>query len=85
MPRVALTQEQKDRRAVADLYTQILKGLNAKQGVSRKTDEEFAAQLGITVRTWYLWNKGGFESAKSGTLLNAAVRAGLKISVEVPL
>lgn len=85
MPKVALTKEQKERNAVADVCKKILDGLNMKRGVLRKTNEAFCELIGISYTTWWRWNNGGIAEAEFGNVITAAVRAGVKVNVEVLL
>ena len=85
MPRVALTKEQKERNAVADVCKNILDGLNMKRGLSRKTNEAFCEAIGISYTTWWRWNNGGVAEAEFGKVITAAMRAGLSFKVEVSL
>lgn len=81
MPRVALNAEQRRKNAASDLYKEILDHLNMVQGKGRKTDIDFAAELGISRGTWYRWNHGMLGRAEFGVVLDAAMRAGLTITV----
>lgn len=83
MPRVALTKEQKERNAVADVCKSILDGLNIKRGLSRKNHEAFCQMIGISYTTWWRWNNGGIADAEFGNVIAAAVRAGIEVKVEV--
>lgn len=84
MPRVALTDAQRRKNAAADVYKSILDQLNMKQGKERKTDIDFADSIGISRTTWYRWNHGMLGKAEFGTVLEAAFRAGITISVSRP-
>lgn len=81
MPRVALTDAQRRKNAAADVYKSLLDQLNMKQGKERKTDIDFADYIGISRTTWYRWNHGMLEKAEFGTVLEAAMRAGITITV----
>lgn len=83
MPRVALTQQQKEQNAVADVCKHLLDGLNMKRGLSRKTNEAFCKMIGISPTTWWRWNNGGVAEAEFGKVVTAAVRAGIEIKVEI--
>lgn len=85
MPRVALTQQQKEQYAVADVCKKLLDGLNIKRGLSRKTHEAFCEVIGISPTTWWRWNNGGVAEAEFGRVVTAAMRAGLVFTVEVKL
>ena len=85
MPRVALTKEQKERNAVADVCKGILDGLNMKRGLLRKTNEGFCEIIGISPTTWWRWNNGGIAEAEFGNVIAAAMRAGVTIRVETAI
>ena len=81
MPRVALTDEQRRGNAAKDVYKVILDELNATRGRKRMTNQDFAEVLGISSRTWARWNNGGLGKAEFSVVLDAAMRAGLKLTV----
>lgn len=81
MPRVALTDEQRRKNAAKALYHEILGELNAKRGRERKTNQDFAEELGISARTWNRWNNGGMGKSEFGAVLDAAMRAGVRLTV----
>lgn len=85
MPRVALTKEQKERNAVADVCKNLLDGLNMKRGLLRKSNEAFCKEIGVSYTTWWRWNNGGIPEAEFGKVVTAALRAGLSFKVEVSL
>ena len=81
MPKVALTDEQLRRNAAKDISRTILDELNAKRGRERKTNQDFAEELGISARTWRRWNDGGLSTAEFGVVLDVAMRAGMKLAI----
>lgn len=81
MPKVALNAEQRRRNAAGAVYKDLLDKLNEKRGRERKTNREFAAELGVSERTWHRWNNGGIGKAEFGVILDAALRAGIKLEV----
>ena len=81
MPRVALTDQQRRDNAKADISKAVLDELNAKRGRERKTKEEFSDLLGIAPSTWWKWNKTELACASWNDVLDAVLRAGLKIKV----
>lgn len=81
MPRVALTDEQRRQNAAKVVYQSLLDELNAKRGRERKTNQDFAVELGISDRTWRRWNNGGLCKAEFGAVLDAAMRAGFGLAV----
>lgn len=81
MPRVALTDDQRRKNAAKDVYRAILDELNALRGRKRMTNQDFAEELGISSRTWHRWNHGGLGKAEFGIVLDAAMRAGLNLTV----
>lgn len=81
MPRVALTAEQKRKNAAKDVYKTILDELNAKRGRERKTNQDFAMEMGISARTWNRWNNGGLGKAEFSVILDVAMRAGIRLEV----
>ena len=81
MPRVALTEDQRRRNAIQDIYKSILDELNAKRGRERKTNQEFALELGISPRTWTRWNNGGIGKAEFSVVLMAAMKSGIRLEV----
>lgn len=81
MPRVSLTDAQRRELAAKDVYQAILDELNAKRGRERKTNQDFAEDLGISARTWNRWNNGGLGKAEFGVVLDVALQAGLKLAV----
>lgn len=85
MPRVALTKEQKEQNAVADVCKSMLDGLNMKRGLFRKSNEAFCEMIGVSHTTWWRWNNGGIQEAEFGKVVTAAMRAGLSFKVEVSL
>lgn len=83
MPRVALTDEQRRRNAAQDIYKSILGELNAKRGRERKTNQDFAEEMGISSRTWSRWNHGYLSQAEFGSVLDVALRAGIRLEVVI--
>ncbi|MCI6325459.1 MAG: helix-turn-helix domain-containing protein [Clostridiales bacterium] len=83
MPRVALTDEQRMQYAVKDACNVILEELNAQRGRKRMTNEDLAEKMKISKPTWWRWNKGDIAKAELGTVLMAAMRAGLDIKIVV--
>lgn len=81
MPRVALTDQQRRDNMKADISRAVLDELNAQMGRKRKTKKEFSDLLGITASTWWKWNKLNLACASWNDVLDAALRAGLKIKV----
>lgn len=81
MPRVALTDEQRIGNAVKDISRAILSELNAERGRARKTNQDFAEELGVSARTWKRWNDGGLDKTELGTVLKLVERAGMKLVV----
>lgn len=81
MPRVALTEDQRRRNAIQDIYRSILDELNAKRGRERKTNQDFASEMGISPRTWNRWNNGGLGKAEFSVVLDVALRAGIRLEV----
>lgn len=81
MPKVALNAEQRRRNAAGTVYKDLLDRLNEKRGRDRKTNQEFAAELGVSERTWRRWNNGGISKAEFGVILDAALRAGIRLEV----
>lgn len=81
MPRVALTEDQRRKNAIQDIYKSILDELNAKRGRERKTNQDFASELGISSTTWYRWNNGYLSQAEFGSVLDVALRAGIRLEV----
>lgn len=85
MPRVALTKEQKERNAVADICKKLLDSLNMKRGLLRITNEAFCKIIGISTTTWWRWNNGGIVEAEFGNVIAAAMRAGVTFKVELQI
>lgn len=81
MPRVALTQEQREANMTSGICKSILNAMNSKRGLERKSDAAFAKELGISRTTWWRWNAGGLKDADFGTVVCAAARVGLSIAV----
>lgn len=82
MPRVSLTAAQKEAYAIGDVLTMLIRHLNAQQGLRRMTDKDFSKLIGISDRTWRNWNTAdGIAKANITTVITAAVRVGLVISV----
>lgn len=81
MPRVALTKDQRRRNAIQGICKSILDELNAKRGRERKTNQDFAGELGISPTTWYRWNNGYLSQAEFGSVLDVALRAGIRLEV----
>ncbi|MCC8079247.1 MAG: hypothetical protein LIO57_04185 [Oscillospiraceae bacterium] len=85
MPRVRpLTQEQRYERDYNDTCKTLIDALNMKRGLSRKSTKSFSQQIGVSVPTWWRWNgERGLDGASFGSVLNACIRAGLKIKIEM--
>ena len=81
MPKVALNAEQRRRNAAGAVYKTLLDRLNEKRGRERKTNREFAMELGVSERTWRRWNNGDIGKAEFGSVLDAALRAGIRLEV----
>lgn len=81
MPRVALTEDQRRKNAIQDIYKSILDELNAKRGRERKTNQDFANELEISYGTWHRWNNGHLGQAAFGSVLDATMRAGIRLEV----
>lgn len=82
MPKVALTQAQRERNAVRDACKKLLDAMNARRGLLRMSKEEFSRQIGVSPTTWWRWNCEGLAGAEFQNVLTAAMRAGVKISFE---
>ena len=52
MPRVALTQQQREQNKIDDICKLMLDELNMKRGLLRVTDEEFSKKIGVCRNTW---------------------------------
>ncbi|MCD7887788.1 MAG: hypothetical protein LUG44_09300 [Clostridiales bacterium] len=81
MPRVALTQQQREQNKIDDICKLMLDELNMKRGLLRVTDEEFSKKIGVCRNTWRQWNKRGILGAEFGQVIQAAVRCGLTVEV----
>ena len=81
VPKVALTERQRREYAKADFYKSVLDELNAQRGVQRKTNQKFAEDIGISGGTWSRWNNGHIASAEFGLVIDALLRAGIKLEV----
>lgn len=83
MARVALTAKQKQDYARKDFFKALLDGLNAKRGMERKSNREFAEELGVSAATWSRWNNGYIESAEIGMVVDALLRVGMKLEARM--
>ena len=81
LPRTALTEKQRREYAKADFYKAVLGELNAQRGIQRKTNQKFAEEIGISGGTWSRWNNGHIDSAEFGLVIDALLRAGIKLEV----
>ncbi len=83
MPKVALTDQQRRDNAKRDICHRILVAMNARAGAMELQKKDFAEKCGISHTTWWKWNKTQLETASLCDVLEAAMRAGVKIDVSV--
>lgn len=78
-----LTQAQREEAERKRICQNILDRLNEKRGRERKTNDEFAEDLGIGRVTWWRWNGGGILNTDFEKLITALHRAGMTLEVVV--
>lgn len=81
MPRTALIDRPRRENEAKDFYKSVLDELNSKRGRERKTNQQFADELGVSGGTWSRWNNGHIDSAEFGHVLDALLRAGFTLEV----
>lgn len=81
MPRVCLTMEQRDAAMVDDMSRAVLDTLNAKKGVERKKEKDFAPMIGLCRAQWNLWNRGSIKTATFEKVLIALNRCGYRLAI----
>lgn len=79
-----LTQAQREEAERKRICQDIMDRLNERRGRDRKSNTEFAADIGVSKDTWYRWNRGELPTCEFGKLLVALYRAGLALELVKP-